>query len=175
VKLLRSGGEYADRITVTHPRDLNARALGIDNLLFVGGAPANPWVTTFGQPLNFQQEDVNDQAIYRNQAPAPGEYPTYESTTRHGMTGVAYALIALVPNSRGSRIMQLSGTSGVGVEAAGDFALSAGAVPQVQRLFGVSDLRRADYFELFLEISSVEGAPENIRVIAHRVRLSKPR
>lgn len=141
-----------------------------DAILF-GSQSSNPWVRLFADKLNFQFDwDKVRRGQFRNRSPRPGEQDVYAMTTNTGDSGVAYAIVALVPNVNGNgHVLLVGGTTSEGTEAAGDFVTDEPRIGGELRSIGIDPAGPPRHFEFLLEVKAVAGSGSPSRVLASRL------
>ncbi len=167
-------GQMAPRITVRSPRELQPRDFGDGNYILMGSPTSNPWVSLFEHFLNFQEVDQmieHNQKYFLNKRPRPGELPRYEGISWAGVTGTAYATVALVPNEQHTgNILILQGLQQEGTEAAATFLSNHACQTKLREtlLKTGADTEKA-WFEALIRTESIAGTPRDIDVVAVRV------
>jgi hypothetical protein len=167
--LLKAHPDRRDQILMQHSRTMNVRDFKTGNFIIQGGNLATPWTSLFDQKVNFRLEPVIWGPVFvSNTHPQPGERPSYVSARGNGRE-TSYARIALVPNLSGTgKVLLVAGCNIAGNEAAAEFLLSPASVALVKHTLGLSDLSQVSYFELLLEISTLDGADRGARILAFR-------
>jgi hypothetical protein len=172
--LMRVSGNARDWLAIRSARELRPRDLEEGSFVFVGSPSSNPWVSYFGDKLNFQEhEGVVGESLkyFQNLHPKAGEQQTYQGLTFTGSSGEDYATISLlpVPNGRGS-VLILQGLQQEGTESAGLFLADAGNRQKLQQALGISGAPgQPIYFEALIRTQAVAGAPNASSIVATRL------
>jgi hypothetical protein len=172
--LMRVSGNARDGLAIRSARELRPRDLEEGSFVFVGSPSSNPWVSYFGDKLNFQEhEGVVGESLkyFQNLHPKAGEQQTYQGLTFTGSSGEDYATISLlpVPNGRGS-VLILQGLQQEGTESAGLFLADAGNRQKLQQALGISGAPgQPVYFEALIRTQAVAGAPNATSIVATRL------
>jgi hypothetical protein len=170
--LLRSSRGEENTVAIQHARQLTARDLRSGNFILLHTPLGNPWLTLFSDKLNFKYRVTYNplqQVEFINTHPLPGEKLTYQAAPTTPGFGVAYGLVARVPNLTGTgKVLLVSGLRFAGGEAAGDYATDPKAATELAKLFKVKDISEVPDFEVLLETYSIAAAPRSVKVIAFR-------
>lgn len=170
--ILRLSGEEGTRVTIQHARQLTARDLRSGNFILLHTPLGNPWLTLFADKLNFRYRVTYNplQAVeFVNTHPLPGENLTYQAAATTPRFGVAYGLVARVPNLTGTgKVLLVYGLRFAGGEAAGEYATDPKAAAELAKLFKVRDITDVPDFEVLLETYSIAAAPRSVKVVAFR-------
>lgn len=172
--LMRVSGNARDWLAIRSARELRPRDLEEGSFVFVGSPSSNPWVSYFGDKLNFQEhEGVVGESLkyFQNLHPKAGEQQTYQGLTFTGSSGEDYATISLlpVPNGRGS-VLILQGLQQEGTESAGLFLADASNRQKLQQALGISGAPgQPVYFEALIRTQAVAGAPNATSIVATRL------
>jgi hypothetical protein len=172
--LMRVSGNARDWLAIRSARELRPRDLEEGSFVFVGSPSSNPWVSYFGDKLNFQEhEGVVGESLkyFQNLHPKAGEQQTYQGLNFTGSSGEDYATISLlpVPNGRGS-VLILQGLQQEGTESAGLFLADAGNRQKLQQALGISGApEQPVYFEALIRTQAVAGAPNATSIVATRL------
>jgi hypothetical protein len=136
---------------------------------------ASPWINLFADKLNFQFhghfDPHSNQATseYVNTNPLPGERREYGGASTAPKFGVAYGLVARVPNLTGTgKVLLICGQKFTGLEAAGEYATDPKAAAELVRSLGVTDVGHLPDFEALVETYSIDTAPKYVKLIAFR-------
>jgi len=157
-------GDVRERLVVRSARSLSPHDFDQGNFVLIGGPASNPWVSYFGDVLNFQERvdpAGNGGDCFFNSHSKSGEPQAYCSSLLPGSTGVVYATISLVPlPSRHGSALILQGLHQEGTEAAGIFLADAANRQALQTAVGASPgSTRPVYFEALIRSESIAGAP----------------
>jgi hypothetical protein len=160
--------QYQAQAVIRHPRHLHIRDLQTGSFVLLGGPLADPWYRLFENQLNFVFESDlgTGNAWIRNKVPRGGEQAIYSPG---GEAEIEFAIIALVPNLRGTgNVLLLAGTAMEGTEAAGDMVIRE-QLPAA--LAGIVDHARnpEDSIEVLLQTHVVAGVPRDSKVVAWRL------
>ncbi len=171
-KLLQAHPQAWRKLEVRHARAMQTRDFRQGNFVLLGSPRSNPWVDLFSPRLNFafgvQME--NGISFIRNNSPRGGEKGAYVSDPAPNGAGTAYAQVAFVPNlSQSGHVLILAGTTMSGTEAAVEFATDPAACRKVKQLLGGVEPRGVRQFEILLQVTVVENAAKEWKVIASRV------
>ncbi|MDR3777143.1 MAG: hypothetical protein P4K97_09630 [Terracidiphilus sp.] len=172
--LMRVSGNARDWLAIRSARELRPRDLEEGSFVFVGSPSSNPWVSYFGDKLNFQEhEGVVGESLkyFQNLHPKAGEQQTYQGLNFTGSSGEDYATISLlpVPNGRGS-VLILQGLQQEGTESAGLFLADAGNRQKLQQALGITGAPgQPVYFEALIRTQAVAGAPNATSIVATRL------
>jgi hypothetical protein len=148
---------------IRYGRDLKMRDVAKGNFVLLGSSMSNPWVSLFEKEMAFQSHwDVPGDVLgFRDTAAQDKAEPFYASGGRNGEPGVAYAVVALIDKSDGSRALILEGTNMEATEAAWNF-VSAGlaepALPAGVRMPSMKPGERCRV-EFLLETKAMAGSP----------------
>src|SRR5262249_52180674 len=141
------------------------------SFVLLGGPLADPWHRLFENRLNFVFESdlKRGTAWIRNKSPRGGEREIYAPAVEKG---TEFAIVALVPNLRGTgSVLLLAGTTMEGTEAAGNMVIRDELPPGLRQI--VDRVRNAeDSIEVLLETHVVAGFPGESKVVAWRVHLA---
>ncbi len=161
----------AGQVEIRHPTQLNSRDFQRDHMILLGGPWSNPWAQPFEAKLNFQiltGAQAKDSMV-KNRTPGPGEQELY-FTSREGSLETSYARIALLPNPGGSgKVLLLGATTSGAMEAASDFLLRREHLDALRRLLHLTTADPIPWFEIVLEVKSVDVTPHGVRIIASRI------
>lgn len=168
--LMKLSGPLGSQLVFTPARNLGQRELEQGNYVFVGSPTSNPWVSLFGEKLNFEEveEGVGGRVYFLNRNPLPGEEKQYEGLPSTNPSGEDYATISVLHSSIGpGNVMILQGLRQEGTEALtvllGDPGDRARLEEAVQRR-----VHGSPYFEALIRSRAVAGAPVSIEVVATR-------
>jgi hypothetical protein len=172
-KLMQMVGDSRDQVFVRSARDLNLRDIEEGNVVLLGSAASNPWVSLFAKKLNFQErEAVAGQSLksFVNQRPEGNEPASYEGLHWSANGGEDYSTISVLPNGKSGSVLILQGLHGEGTEGAGMFLGNAENRQRLREALGVRvGSQKPVYFEALLQTSIVAGAPKSARIVAQRL------
>ncbi|MCW5977998.1 MAG: hypothetical protein KIT09_07960 [Bryobacteraceae bacterium] len=163
------------RIAVRFGRNLRIEDLKESNAILLGGGYSNLWERLVAPQANFRIEFETSAGMHvcTNRSPKAGEARKYAPAGPTGTTGVAYALVSLLPGPReNGHVLLLAGTNTEGTQEAGDFVSSRERISDALRKIGVDPKGPARHFELLLKLDAVAGSSYHSEVIAHRVIVS---
>lgn len=159
-------------VNLRFARELRARDVQANNIVFLGSERANPWASLFSSWRNFEfrYDPEKDRASLINKRPRQGE-PAEFTASRLGRAAVeSYAAIAFLPNlDRSGHVVILAGTSMQGSAAAGDFLTSPVKIEELAKTLGTGAGRPLPYFEAVLKIVAVDVSSVSAQIVAHRV------
>ncbi len=156
----------------------SARNMQVDDfkedrpMILLGSAPSNPWVELIHDRLNFHVSvDVaRGMQLVLNKAPLQGEQASYIPTAQNQTAGVAYAVVALLPNlANKGPILLVAGTNANATQAAGEFLTD---LPLLRaELAGRKILpgRKVQKMELLLRVECMNSGASRSEVIAYRL------
>jgi hypothetical protein len=173
--ILRSGWEAGRSVVVQHARQLTARDLRSGNSILLTSTVGNPWMQMFEDKLNFRfrlqfyPDAPGGISGYENMRPLPGEKATYAGSQSAPQFGLAYGLVARIPNLTGTgKVLLICGQKFTGLEAAGEYATDSKSAADLAKLLSVRDIRDAPDFEVLIETQSIDTTPRYVRAIAFR-------
>lgn len=101
------------KIDVVGARNLQFSNLKTDdNFIFLGSPRTDPWVSLFGDQLDFRivVDKNSGEEIIRNVHPYPYERPLYVPTAQGGATGHSFAIIGFIQNpDQNGQVLLLAG------------------------------------------------------------------
>jgi len=166
-RLHQNEPEWGRRLVVRHARHMQLRDFKNGHFILMAARSSNPWVELFEESLNF----YFGPGGLVNRAPRPGEAAVYGRKGDQDGPHSGAVRIAMLPNIAGTgRVLSLAGLSMEGTEAAVEFVTDPARLAAVRELLGASDLSALASFEILIEASSMQGAPRDVRILAHRVR-----
>lgn len=156
----------------------SARAMQIDDfkedrpIVLLGSSPANPWVELIDDRLNFRP--VLDLAhrfqVVVNRAPKAGESASYIPTAQDQKAGVAYAVVALLPNlANKGPVLLIAGTNATATQAAAEFLTDLKRLRAELAARGIAPGTSSQHFELLFRVDCMTTGASHSEVIAHRV------
>lgn len=177
-ELMQTAGVAHKSLTVRYARDLEMRDLENGNLVFLGSAYSDPWISEFDAQRNFVVgvDKATRRLYFLNKSPRLGEADRYYAAGATDRTNETYGLITYLPNLRRTgNVLILEGTSSEGTEAAGDFITGPNAVPVLRQNLGLTARKAAalPYFQLLIKTTSMDNTPNKLQVITGRI-LSSP-
>lgn len=177
-ELMQTAGAQRRNLAVRYARDLEMRDLENSNLIFLGSAYSDPWISEFDSQRNFVVgvDEATRRLYFLNKSPRPGEPDRYYAAGATDRTDETYGLITYLPNLRRTgNVLILEGTSSAGTEAAGDFITGPKAVSLLRLDLRLPQKDAAmPYFQLLIKTTSMENTPNKLQVIASRVLPASP-
>ena len=170
-RLLKLDPRLAQKMSVRHSRTVLLEELNANNAIFVGTGYSNLWTQTVDSRLNFHiaYDRERHRHYYVNRHPKPGEPPLFEPAGPTGTTGIAYALVAFIPNSRrDGHDLLLAGTNSEATSEAGEFITHPERCAAALRKIGIDSRGSARSFELMLQVHSIGGTSSSSDLIAWR-------
>lgn len=159
-----------ERVQVRHARDVAARDFKTGWHILLGNAQSTMWMALFEERLNFQYVLVPGRAGFLNRQPRPNEPASFLANQPGAEHGTNYGRLAYLPNLGGQGgVLLINGVNMVTMEAAGEFALSPGAAPEILAAVGAKRFEDLPYFEMMLETHAVDNTPSRARIVATRV------
>jgi hypothetical protein len=154
-----------------------AREMQVDdfknaNAILLDSRRTNPWVGLFENRLNFHLDWDNklQRHVARNQSPAKGEKSLYIPAGITGVSGEAYAVVALLPNlSTSGFVLIIEGTNTEATEAAGQFAADAARIAEALSRIGIRPDSQPRPFELFLRVDATGGTSSRAELLSYRI------
>lgn len=172
-RLLTSMSGHRPNVSVRNARNMTARDFMRGNFVLLGSSYSNPWTNLFFErQLNFQfsADEMEGETELRNLRPRAGELEVYSSKGRAWVGGVSYAHVALVSNlTKTGRVLLVAGITMEATEAAAGFLLNPSSSRQLLQILGNPKPALTPDFEVLLETSALDGTPNSVRVITHRV------
>jgi hypothetical protein len=163
---------------VRYARDLKMRDFKDENLLFLGSAYSDPWILQFDQARNFivGVDETTRRLYFLNKSPQTGEQTRYYAAGENNNSNENYGLITYLPSSgHASKVLILDGTNAVATEAAGDFITDPYyAAYLAQNVSRPVDKSSLPSFQVLLKVATLNNAPSELHVIAHRVSSNSP-
>lgn len=157
------------RIDVRFARDLTTSDFKRGNVFLTGGPQGNPWVQLFDPSLNFTivTDDRLGIQTVKNRKPLPAENEPWIVRFREPGHDV-FSLIAYLPNlDKTGHVLVISGTTMAGIDAAGDFLGTPGALTPI-----LANVDNGDGtfkpFEVVLKTESVRSGALSSKVVATR-------
>ena len=161
-----------ERMLIRYARDLRMDDLRSSNVILLGSAETNPWVTLFQQQLNFRfsfnlKSPVSPIII--NQHPLAGERTTYYTNDLKEPMRSTYGLIAYMPDLDGSgHVLMIQGVNMAGTQAAGTFLLDPSLMlPVLERAREPDGNIRP--FEALIESSNIAANASIPHLISERL------
>jgi hypothetical protein len=157
------------RSRIRYPRDVSTSDLKHSNVVLLGSAHANPWVTLFDKNLNFRLTYLPevDNSFVLNEHPTKEEQTIYrnEAGTANHRT---YAVIDYLPNLDGAgHVLILQGLTMAGTQVAADMLFHSKALQPILERAMLPD-GSLKPFEVLIETSTIGAdAPEG-RIIGTR-------
>jgi hypothetical protein len=158
-----------DRLTLKYAREFAPDAAKHNNVVLIGSRQSNPWVSLFGDKLNFDltYDIVHGRASIVNRAPRPGESSTYPAAGSADGAGTGYAVIAYLPGvNQGGKTLIIEGTDSQATGAAGDYMTNEESLRTLESKLPSG---KTPYFEALLRTSELNGIPLHGEVIALRI------
>jgi hypothetical protein len=169
--LLKLNPRLAQKMSVRHSRTVLLEELNANNAIFLGTGYSNLWTQTVDPQLNFHIAYDRDhhRHYYVNRHPKPGEPALFEPAGPTGTTGIAYALVAFIPNSRrDGHDLLLAGTNTEATKEAAEFITHPNRCAAALRKIGIDPRGPARSFELILQVHAIGGTSSSSDVIAWR-------
>ncbi len=160
------------RITVRFARQMRIEELDRGNAILLGAGYANLWETLVEPHMNFRIEYVQAAGMHVcvNRAPKPGEPARYVPAGPTGTTGVAYAVIDLLPSPReDGHVLLLAGTNTEGTQEAGEFVMNRERFTEALKKIGVDPYGPVRHFEILLKLDAVAGSSYHSEVLSYRL------
>ena len=172
-RLLMSMQGRRPNVTIRNARNMTARDFMRGNFVLLGSSYSNPWIELFlDRRLNFHfaSDEPGGESEIHNLLPHPGESSIYSLKGKMWESGVSYAHVALISNlTNTGRVLLVAGISMEATEAAAGFLLNPSSNEEMLKILGTVTSAQVPDFELLLETTALEGAPNSARLIAHRV------
>jgi hypothetical protein len=157
-------------IAVRAARSIQLTDLKSDNnFIFLGSPRSDPWLSLFGDQLDFRFEfDKSARSEFiRNFHPRSNEQRQYIPTAPGWGTGDSYSIIALVKNpDQSGQVLLLAGANEEGTEAAGRFVTDLPRLSTELRKCGITSSGPLQHFEMLLHLNTMAGTPNNIDLVA---------
>ena len=138
-----------------------------NNVIFIGGRKANPWVRLLDDHANFilDYNYVGGGGVVLNIHPRPGEQAAYTApTSPNALT--AYSVVSYLPSpGENGRAVIIAGMDADSTSAAADFITSESQMEHFRQILKVKDF---PYFEVLLRISRVKGTSFSSEIVAYR-------
>jgi hypothetical protein len=169
--LLKLDPRLAQKMSVRHSRTVLLEELNATNAIFLGTGYSNLWTQTVDPQLNFHvaYDRVHHRHYYVNGHPKPGEPALFDPAGPTGTTGIAYALVAFIPNSRrDGHDLLLAGTNTEATREATEFITHRDRCGAALRKIGIDPRGPARAFELMLQVHAIGGTSSSSEVIAWR-------
>ncbi|MGJ5819478.1 hypothetical protein [Paludibaculum fermentans] len=156
----------------------SARSMQVDDfkedraMVLLGSAPSNPWAELVNDNLNFHVSvDVaRGIQLVLNRAPRPGEAASYVPTAQNQAAGIAYAVVALLPNlANKGPILLIAGTNANATQAAGEFLTDLPLLRAELRQRNIQPGVKVRKLELLLRVDCMNSGASRTEVIAHRL------
>ncbi len=157
---------------IRYARDLQLSDLKGSNVVLIGAAPSNPWVSIFHPQLNFiithDQVDIVKTSFILNRSPREGEQKTYR-VDRDDASHRTFASIALIRNlSDSGFVLIVQGLSIAGTQAASEFVTNPHMMAPLLDSY-MAKYGRIPPFELLLETKDLDGTSPQSQVLGDRV------
>ncbi len=153
-----------------YARDVRPNDLKQGNIILIGTAETNPWVTIFEHDMNFvfDKDRVNQVYSIINRNPQKGE-PSRWVYRENDIHHRVYGVVAYLPNlTADANVLLLEGTAMAGTECARDFITDDALL-----LPFLNEIRRPDgripYFEVVLGTDNIDGSAVQIKILAWRI------
>lgn len=169
--LLKLDPRLAQKMSVRHSRTVLLDELNATNAIFVGTGYSNLWTQTVDPQLNFHiaYDREHHHHYYVNRHPKAGEPAIFEPAGPTGTTGIAYALVAFIPNSRhDGHDLLLAGTNTEATKEATEFITHPDRSSAALRNIGIDPHGHARSFELMLQVHSIGGTSSSSDLVAWR-------
>ena len=162
---------HGSGITVRYPREVRPNDLKDGNVILVGAAEADPWVTLFERDMDFVFFNNRSRRIFQvlNRSPHGNEPHEWDFVDTDKLERV-YAVVAYLPNLSGNgNALILEGTTMAGTECAWDFVSDDSKLLPFLR-----SIRKPDgslpHFEVVLGTNNVGGSAVESTILASRIR-----
>ena len=149
-------------------RFYSADSMKQDNVVFIGGAKANPWVGLYENQLNFNFDYNNPtHALFiQNRHPQAGEASSFFADSSSSELA-GYAVVAYLPNpSNKGNVILLLGSDSDASNAAAEYLTSEESLKNLLQTLGSKTF---PHFELLLQVSRVRGTSLTTKVVSYRV------
>jgi len=160
---------FGTEIRLVFARDYSFQALKSDNAVLMGHRRTNPWVEPFEAAIGVRWEfDATTQGYYPVDTWAAAEQDAKRPLIgrRDGQDG--YALIAMLPNLRGTgRVLLMSATGGSALSVAGEFLEDETSVRTLRTRIGANE-RPFPYFEVLLRVPARSRRPGDVEMVVCR-------
>jgi hypothetical protein len=157
------------RSQVRYTRSLTIEDVKNSNVILLGSAHTNPWVSLFDDKLNFKLEYTPevDQSFVVNEHPIGTEQPKYRNGTA-GTVNRTYGAIDYLPNLDGiGHVLIIQGLNMAATQAAADTLFNSQKIePFLKRATLSNGSLRS--FELLVETSSIDATAPGSEIIASR-------
>ncbi|QOY89133.1 hypothetical protein [Paludibaculum fermentans] len=156
----------------------SARNMQVDDfkedrpMILLGSAPSNPWVELIHDRLNFHVsvDVVRGMQLVLNRSPRQGEQASYVPTAQNQTAGVAYAVVALMPNlANKGPILLIAGTNANATQAAGEFLTDLPLLRSELAGRKILPGRKVQKMELLLRVDCMNSGASRSEVVAHRL------
>lgn len=152
---------------LTFARYYSADDMKRNNVIFIGGRKANPWVRLLEDHMNFVVEFdyAGGYGVVLNTHPRTGEQARYVAPNSPN-TITAYSVVSYLPNpSQSGRVVVLAGLDADSTSAAAEFITSEAQMEHFRQMLKVKEF---PYFEMLLRTSKVKGTTFSSEIVAYR-------
>ncbi len=159
-------------VLVRFARDMRAEDLKTQNVVLLGSERANPWVNLIEswRGLRISYDPALHRAVVINKRPAPGEPASFVGGATGEKPYDSYGTITFLPNlDRTGSILLIAGTNMQGTSAAGEYITNPNRFEELMKLLKVPPNGPVPYFELVLQLVSVEGTSVSAQAVMHRI------
>jgi len=179
LRVVSLAAQFGGRVSSQFARNASADFFDHGNVLLIGSHRSNPWVEMFERSLNFQveQDPHSGAPLFRNRAPLPNEAAAYAIPKMLDTEGteqrefVSYGLVALLKGCGDRGLIVLNeGLNMEATQAAGDAVLEPKQLDSLLRSIGHNFGTNVTPFEALIQITSLPGGYNGLKVIAYRLR-----
>lgn len=160
----------AGRPEIRFARDVAVEEMRNANVILLGSAHSNPWVTLFEPRLNFQfvYTPEVDRSYILNRHPQSGEPATYANGAANGRAPT-FGTVAYLPDAGGAaHVLIVEGLNMAGTQAAANILFTSSEIQPALRAAAAPG-GRLRAFELLVETTSVNASAPTAHIIATRV------
>jgi hypothetical protein len=169
-KLMRLPELAAGRTDIRYARSVTTEDLKSSNVILLGSAHTNPWVSLFEDRLNFKLRYMStvDQSFVENERPLSGEQSQYRNGD--GKTGnLTYGVIDYLPNLDGTgHVLIIQGLNMAATQAAADVLFHSTPLKAI-----LAKALRPDGslqpFELLIQTRSIGATDPGVLILATRI------
>ncbi|HWT65844.1 MAG TPA: hypothetical protein VN151_06995 [Terracidiphilus sp.] len=158
------------RPEIRFARDVAVEEIRNANVILLGSAHSNPWVTLFEPRLNFQfvYTPEVDHSYILNRHPQSGEPAMYANGTANGRAPT-FGTVAYLPDAGGAaHVLIVEGLNMAATQAAANILFNSSEIQPALRAAAAPG-GRLRAFELLVETTSVNASAPTAHIIATRV------